>query len=349
VPSGPYVQHWAGPWSLLSCSYFGTYYTHTVAELLETRIPHCIITTRKGHSACYFPQKEMDAFGADLRAQIFEQPSIVARWAHELKKESDAIRTTLKKLERKPVDAPSMATFEAALRNYTAPHLAVKKVVDYLSSDALKKALPALEEARLYSETVYGQTEAYMKNAIRTIAKKSDRPIQQIESLTYKELDAYFKNGKLPPDSTLEKRYENAALIFHEGDFVLAQGKEAQDIEHKLAAPADSDVIRGTCAQPGKAAGIVRIVLDPFNPGRFDTGDILVTAMTRPEYLPLFKKAAAVVTDGGGILSHAAIVARELKVPCVIGTLNATKRLKSGESVEVDAGAGTAKIIQKKV
>jgi len=65
--------------------------------------------------------------------------------------------------------------------------------------------------------------------------------------------------------------------------------------------------------------------------------------MTRPEYLPLFKKAAAVVTDAGGILSHAAIVARELKKPCVIGTQNATKRLNNGDRVEVDATHGTIK------
>ena len=63
--------------------------------------------------------------------------------------------------------------------------------------------------------------------------------------------------------------------------------------------------------------------------------------MTRPEYLPLMEKAAAFITDAGGVLSHAAIVAREMKKPCIIGTKIATKILKDGDLVEVDAERGT--------
>lgn len=344
IPKGPYVQHWAGPWSLLSCSYFGGYYTHTVAELLETRIPHCVLTFSRGRSACHFPKKELDAFGADLADAVRKDPGKVRKWAEELKRESDAIRAALLRLETKATDAESMATFESALRNYTAPHLAVKKAVDYLPAAMLKKTLPALEDARLYSETVYGQTEAFMKKAVARIAKQSGRSPQQVESLTYKELERYFKTGKLPPEKTLDARYQAAALIFEEGDFRLVQGPAAKRLEKSLARTEHDGVIQGTCAHPGKAKGIARVVLDPASPGTFNKGDILVTGMTRPEYLPLFKKAAAVVTDAGGILSHAAIVARELKKPCVIGTQNATKRIKTGQRVEVDAGAGTVQI-----
>ncbi len=70
--------------------------------------------------------------------------------------------------------------------------------------------------------------------------------------------------------------------------------------------------------------GVVKIVMDPEKAGDFEEGDILVTDITRPEFLQLMKKSAAIVTDAGGILSHAAIVARELKKPCVIGTKTAT-------------------------
>ncbi len=341
IPTGPYVQHWAGPWSLLSCSYFGGYYTHTVAELLETRIPQCAITFSHGRSACHFPKKELDAFGADLADQVLKDPAKAQQWAKELKLESDAVRAALLRLEMKATDAASMAAFESALRNYTAPHLAVKKAVDYLPAATLKKALPVLEDARLYSETVYGQTEAFMKKAIARIAKQTGRLPQQIESMTYKELDAYFKTGKLPPEKTLDARYQAAALIFEEGDFKLVQGPAAQRLEKSLARAEPGGVIQGTCAHPGHAEGTARVVLDPARPGTFNKGDILVTGMTRPEYLPLFKKAAAVITDAGGILSHAAIVARELKKPCIIGTQNATKRLKNGVWLVVDGAKGT--------
>jgi pyruvate,water dikinase len=78
--------------------------------------------------------------------------------------------------------------------------------------------------------------------------------------------------------------------------------------------------------------------LDPTDRGiNFIEGDILVTGMTRPEYLPFVKKCSAFITDAGGMLSHAAITARELHKPCIIGTEIATKILKDGDLIEVDA------------
>ena len=73
----------------------------------------------------------------------------------------------------------------------------------------------------------------------------------------------------------------------------------------------------------------------------FDLGNILVTSITRPEFVPLMRKALCIITDEGGIASHAAIVSRELNVPCVIGTKYATKVLKDGDTVEVDMEKGT--------
>ena len=73
---------------------------------------------------------------------------------------------------------------------------------------------------------------------------------------------------------------------------------------------------------------------------KFKKGDILITSMTRPEFLPLMRKAKAVITNEGGITSHAAIVARELKIPCIIGTKIATEIFKDGDHVEVDANYG---------
>lgn len=104
-------------------------------------------------------------------------------------------------------------------------------------------------------------------------------------------------------------------------------------------------MITGTVAYPGKVVGKVRIVVNPREARNFCIGDILVTGMTRPEYLLLMKKAGAIVTDSGGMLSHAAIVARELKKPCIIGTKVATQALKNGDMVEVDANRGTVQKI----
>jgi pyruvate,water dikinase len=89
----------------------------------------------------------------------------------------------------------------------------------------------------------------------------------------------------------------------------------------------------------------VKIILDPLPEKPFDEGDILVTGMTRPDYIPYIKKSAGFITDAGGILSHAAITARELKKPCIIGTETGTKILKNGDMVEIDGEHGTVTVI----
>lgn len=97
--------------------------------------------------------------------------------------------------------------------------------------------------------------------------------------------------------------------------------------------------VKGVGVSKGSAKGRVRVVLDPAR-STLQQGEILVTSMTRPEFVPLMRKAAAIVTDEGGITSHAAIISREMKKPCIIGTKIATKVLKDGDMVEVDADKG---------
>ncbi len=106
------------------------------------------------------------------------------------------------------------------------------------------------------------------------------------------------------------------------------------------------DVLVGIIGSPGYAKGKVQIIhKDNFE--EFEAGSILVCEMTSPDYLPLMQKASAVITDLGGILSHAAIVARELRKPCVVGTKNATRLLREGDLVEVEAVKGIIKITKK--
>ena len=106
---------------------------------------------------------------------------------------------------------------------------------------------------------------------------------------------------------------------------------------------------RGNTACAGKAQGVVRIIRDPKKFDIFNDGDILITEMTRPDFVPLMKKAGAIVTDAGGILSHAAIVSRELNKPCIIGTETATNAFRDGDFVEVDADNGTVKKVERKI
>lgn len=110
------------------------------------------------------------------------------------------------------------------------------------------------------------------------------------------------------------------------------------DINNFLLIGSNELDLHGALGYPGQAQGkVVKVKEEEITTKDFPTGSILVCECTIPEYLPLMKKAAAIITDQGGILSHAAIVARELKVPCLVGTKNATKVLQDGDEIEINS------------
>lgn len=102
----------------------------------------------------------------------------------------------------------------------------------------------------------------------------------------------------------------------------------------------DRILLTGLGASPGIVAGRVRILSSPDQGGQFRDGEVLVARMTAPDWVPTMRRAAALVTDAGGMTCHAAIVSRELGVPGVVGTRRATQTLRTGELVTVDGGAG---------
>lgn len=98
--------------------------------------------------------------------------------------------------------------------------------------------------------------------------------------------------------------------------------------------------LRGLAAAPGEATGRVRILTSPTEGAALEQGDVLVTPMTNLDWLPTIRRAVAVVTDSGGMTCDAAIMARELGVPCVVGTREGTTALHDGQRVTVDGAAG---------
>ena len=93
--------------------------------------------------------------------------------------------------------------------------------------------------------------------------------------------------------------------------------------------------------------GTIKVVFEYTELDKVKRGDILVTPMTTPNFLPAMNKASAFITDEGGVMCHAAIVAREMNKPCIVGTKVATQSLKDGDLVEVDANKGIIKIIKR--
>jgi phosphohistidine swiveling domain-containing protein len=106
------------------------------------------------------------------------------------------------------------------------------------------------------------------------------------------------------------------------------------------AVPSDTALVSGVPASPGRATGLVRVIRGPDAFEELQTGEILVAPLTAPAWTPLFKRAAAVVTDVGSAASHASIIAREYGIPAVVGCGDATARLRTGMRVAVDGSTG---------
>ncbi|CAJ1179510.1 phosphoenolpyruvate synthase [Companilactobacillus crustorum] len=127
---------------------------------------------------------------------------------------------------------------------------------------------------------------------------------------------------------------------------VWSQRKKHKQTENQdVVAEKDAQIaVRGLPASPGLASGVVHVIDDPKDINEFKEGEILVTLMTSPDWVPAMKKAAAIVTNSGGMTCHAAIVSREMQIPCIVGTKSqnvaATEVLKTGDVVTVDAKNG---------
>ncbi len=121
--------------------------------------------------------------------------------------------------------------------------------------------------------------------------------------------------------------------------------KKRVNVKEKIESKFDK--LSGQIAYTGKIFGKVRIIINKKDLTKVEDGEIIVTEMTTSDFVPALKKAKGIVTNEGGITCHAAIIARELKKPCIIGTKIATQILKNGDEVEVDANKGIVKIIKK--
>ncbi len=114
-------------------------------------------------------------------------------------------------------------------------------------------------------------------------------------------------------------------------------------LESFYANPTELNQVKGNVAQTGLVRGTAKIVISKSDFDKFQEGDILVTIQSNPSFMPILIKCAAIVADEGGIMSHASVISRELKKPCVIGTKFATKVFKDGDLIEVDAVKGVVR------
>lgn len=168
-----------------------------------------------------------------------------------------------------------------------------------------------------------------------------------VYNLTDQEFYDFVGGADIPTQTSKEG---DLSFVIHNEDIELFRGEDHNKIFEtffdKFAETIDQ--ISGTVAYKceEKVVGKARIINNPVGV-QLSKDEILITAMTRPEFVLLMRQACAVITDQGGLTSHAAIVARELKVPCIIGTKIATKIVKDGDTVELDTASGIVKILKQ--
>ena len=182
---------------------------------------------------------------------------------------------------------------------------------------------------------------------LKEFSRRKNVPYEDLRYATWDEIIS----GDISTDD-LQKRKEKCVVYWLSTGIQIFIGEESDKVfdsykKEIIKESGEVKEIKGVSASGGKINGTVKVVLNVSQFNKIKKGDILVTMMTRPEYLPVMKLAAAFVTDEGGITSHAAIISRELNKPCVIGTRIATKVLKDGMEVEVDADNGIVKILQR--
>ncbi len=144
----------------------------------------------------------------------------------------------------------------------------------------------------------------------------------------------------------IERHYgvpQDIEWAFDRGACFIVQSRPITTVQRgstTTPSPTREPLLVGLGASPGRVEGIVRVLRSPSEGRLLADGEILVASMTSPDWVPTLRRAAALVTDGGGITCHAAIVSRELGLPCVVGTSVATTKLKTGDVVTVDGRSG---------
>jgi pyruvate,water dikinase len=196
----------------------------------------------------------------------------------------------------------------------------------------------------ILSKEISDQQIQLIKKGALTKEVKVPKRIREVQKLTDNEIvklakiaDNLQKHYYFPQDVEWARESKNLYIVQTRPITTIKKTSKKQAGEFRIA---DTPILSGASASPGIGSGPVKILKKIKEVNRVKKGDILVAEMTSPDFVPAMKKASAIVTDKGGQTSHAAIVSRELGIPCVVGTKEATKKLKNKMVVTVDGSKG---------
>lgn len=199
-----------------------------------------------------------------------------------------------------------------------------------------------------YRKSVYQQSYILADKILAEIARRLGMALDAVKFLSLEEIRSAFGDKDTYAEKAKRRQGGYMAVIVEEGRSVFLDGKEAQTRAEMLKEKVSQMTVKelvGQVAYPGKVSGVAKIIRTVDDLPKMQMGDILISSSTNPDLLPAMKKARAIITEMGGIICHAAIVARELHIPCVVGTKIALKVIKDGDHLDVDAAKGIVHIL----
>jgi pyruvate,water dikinase len=210
--------------------------------------------------------------------------------------------------------------------------------------------LPARERSKTALIRLLHEARMALQELGRRMVKAGPLERQgEFTLLKHEEFPAFLDDPAQWKDELIRRRRGIDMLAELEPPFITVGMPPAPSTWRKrkvedLPAATPGEVFAGIGACPGTATGRARVIYDPADGGDLEPGDVLVTPATDPMWTPLFVSAAAVVVDVGAPLSHAAIVSRELGIPCVVSAPHASRRIPNGATITVDGTAGTVTV-----
>ncbi len=331
--------------------YWQTMLTTCVPKEFGAELRQQIIRFTGRAVECYRVRAELDAMKATVVAKASSDFLFSEQRSSQYRRDIDRLRELLK--EKKSA-SKRQEHFATVMRYFTAMYPAYmlsvflpfrwKEDFEKAHADAAKAILDRVMENRHYSEGMFTNVDTYVRELIVELLRERKGSQKYARVVRYAELEAMLDGGAAPIESALRARVRGYVLFQEE----LLVGKDFSAFlrEHDFfyEAPAESVTLKGNVACKGALlSGEVQVILNADEIQHFKAGNIIVTSMTSPAYVQAMKGAKAIITDEGGITCHAAIVSRELGIPCIIGTRTATKMLHDGDYVEIDAEKGTVR------
>jgi len=228
-----------------------------------------------------------------------------------------------------------------------------KKLLEQLQPpERIKLLIEALEETafiRTEDNAVMSQSSSLLIPLYNEISKRLGITYAELKELLPEEVVQYLETNKKIPKNLIKNRLTLTCYMVYNGKREVFVDKEARELkeifETQQNVTEGATEFRGFVASSGKITGKAKVCNTSKDARDIEPGDILVAPATSADFVPAMRKAGAIVTELGGLTSHAAVVAREFKLPCLVGVENITKLLKNGDIVEVDANNGIIKKI----